>query len=84
MTLYLVIDQRGFAQPCPSFEEAKDKFEHMCGTCRQTNAFNSTFRSKSALVKVDDCFIKQFSATYKSGKGFWITEIYSLQKITLQ
>lgn len=82
-SIYIVVDPQGLSQAYSSLQEAKDKFEHMIGSCRKNQVYNSTFRSRIITSQVDGLLLKQFQSRYKNNKGFWVNESYSLQQVTL-
>lgn len=90
MKLYLVIDQKGLAQPCFSFKEAKNKYDQLTSSFLRTLVSNPTLRYRRYYSKDDSGIIMQLTASYcvikevnGSIKKYYNQEIFSLQTIEI-
>lgn len=83
MTLYMVIDHKGYVRPYTSFKEAKCVFERMVNACKHVQTDNETFRYRFTNVQDGNDTIKQFQSNYKNVNGKWINEWYTLQTTTI-
>jgi len=84
--VFLVIDQKGLAQPYPSFKEAKDAYEQMCAAHIKTMSDNPTFGYKRYKSDIDGSQVFQFRSWHKSiikGKPRFFNDIFSLQEMTI-
>lgn len=84
MTLYMVVDHKGYVRPFTNFEEAKRVFEQIVRACRHMQAYNATFKSRFITVKDGQDTIKQFQSNYQNSKGKWVNEWYSLQTTVIE